>query len=55
MMEDIAQGEIDCVVVKDLSRLGRNAVEVGFYVQHLFPEKGVRFLSVIDDFDTISY
>lgn len=53
MMEDIAQGEIDCVVVKDLSRLGRNAVEVGFYVQHLFPEKGVRFLSVIDDFDTL--
>lgn len=53
MMEDIAQGEINCVVVKDLSRLGRNAIEVELYVQHLFPEKGVRFLSVIDDFDTL--
>lgn len=53
MMEDIGQGKIDCVVVKDLSRLGRDAIEVGFYVQHLFPEKGVRFISVLDNFNTL--
>lgn len=53
MMEDIGQGKIDCVVVKDLSRLGRDAIEVGFYVQHLFPDKGIRFLSILDEFDTL--
>lgn len=53
MMEDIGQEKIDCVVVKDLSRLGRDAIEVGLYVQHLFPEKGIRFLSVLDNFDTL--
>lgn len=53
MMADIEAGKIDCVVVKDLSRLGRDAIEVGFYVQHLFPQKGVRFLSVLDNFDTL--
>lgn len=53
MLADIAQGEIDCVIVKDLSRLGRDAIEVGFYVQHTFPQKGVRFMSVLDDFDTL--
>lgn len=50
MMKDIEQGKIDCVIVKELSRLGRDAIEVGFYVQHLFPEKGVRFISVTDKF-----
>lgn len=53
MLEAIDQGKIDCVIVKDLSRLGRDAVEVGFYVQYLFPQKGVRFLSILDDLDTL--
>lgn len=53
MMTDIADGKINCVIVKDLSRLGRDAIEVGYYVQHLFPQKGVRFISILDIFDTI--
>lgn len=53
MMADIADRKIDCVIVKDLSRLGRDAIEVGYYVQHLFPQKGVRFLSLLEQFDTL--
>lgn len=53
MMTDIADGKIDCVIVKALSRLGRDAIEVGYYVQHLFPQKGVRFLSILEQFDTL--
>ena len=53
MLEDISKGEIDCVIVKDMSRFGRNVIEVGYYLQHYFPRKGVRFISIIDDFDTL--
>lgn len=52
MLDDITCGKIDCVIVKDLSRFGRNAIEAGFYIQRLFPEKGIRFISIIDRFDT---
>lgn len=53
MMQEVNLGNIDCIVVKDLSRLGRDAIEVGFYLQHLLPQKGVRFVSVSDKFDTL--
>lgn len=53
MMADITDGKIDCVIVKDLSRLGRDAIEVGYYVQHLFPQKEIRFISILDTFDTV--
>ncbi|MDE7313874.1 MAG: recombinase family protein [Eubacterium sp.] len=52
LMEDAAAGRIDCIVVKDLSRLGRNYLETGKYLEKAFPVLGVRFVSVTDHFDT---
>lgn len=51
MLEDIEQGKINCVVVKDLSRLGRNAIDSGFYLEKYFPLHHVRFISVNDQYD----
>ena len=52
MMSDVDNGLIDTVVVKDLSRLGRNYIEVGKYIEEIFPEKGIRFIAIGDNFDT---
>ncbi|OOB77096.1 MAG: hypothetical protein BEN18_01910 [Epulopiscium sp. Nuni2H_MBin001] len=53
MMDDIVSGKIDCVVVKDLSRLGREYIETGEYLRKTFPKYGVRFIAVTDNIDTI--
>ncbi len=53
MIQDILAGEINCVIVKDLSRLGRDYITTGYYIEVLFPAHGVRFVSVNDQFDTI--
>jgi len=52
MMKDIQEGKINCVIVKDLSRLGREYIETGRYLQRIFPAYGVRFISVNDNIDT---
>ena len=52
LMQDIRLGDIDCVVVKDLSRFGRNYLEVGLYTEIRFPEMGVRFIAVNDGVDS---
>lgn len=52
MLDDIEKGRIQCVVVKDLSRLGRNSISTGYYVEKHFPLRGVRFIAVNDNFDT---
>ncbi len=52
MMRDIRDGRINCVVVKDLSRLGRNYVEAGNYVERIFPFFEVRFIAVTDGYDS---
>ncbi len=52
MMQDIRDGKINCVIVKDLSRLGRNYVEAGNYIERVFPFLDVRFISVNDGFDS---
>ena len=51
-LADVEAGRIDCVVVKDLSRLGRNTIDTGFYLEKYFPLHGVRFISVNDDYDS---
>lgn len=52
LMADIQAGRINCIVVKDLSRFGRNAVEAGNYLERVFPFLGVRFISVSDSYDS---
>lgn len=52
LMQDIRLGVIDCVVVKDLSRFGRNYLETGNYIEKIFPFLGVRFIAVADGLDT---
>lgn len=52
MMNDIRDRKIDCVIVKDLSRLGRNYLESGEYIEMVFPFFGVRFIAITDKFDT---
>ncbi len=54
MMEDINDGFICCIVVKDLSRLGRNYLEVGKYLEEIFPKKKIRFISINDNYDSIN-
>ena len=54
LLEDLKDGSADCVVVKDLSRFGRNYIETGNYLERVFPFLGVRFVAVTDHFDTIS-
>ena len=52
MMEDIQSGVINCVIVKDLSRLGREYIETGRHLRYTFPAYGVRFISINDCIDT---
>lgn len=52
MMRDIQSGEIDTVITKDLSRLGRNYIDSGTYIERIFPLFHVRYIAVNDDFDT---
>lgn len=52
LMQDIRLGDINCVIVKDLSRFGRNYLEAGNYIEKIFPFLGVRFIAVTDGYDT---
>ena len=52
MLTDAETGVINCVIVKDLSRLGRNAIDTGYYIEKYLPSLGCRFISVNDDFDS---
>ncbi len=52
MLADMKRGEIGCVLVKDLSRLGRNYIEAGDYLEEVFPNFNVRFISINDGYDS---
>ena len=52
MMDSVRNKEINCIIVKDFSRLGRNFIETGKYIEKVFPFMGVRFISVNDHFDS---
>ena len=54
LMDDVRAGKVNCVVVKDLSRLGRNYIETGNYMEKIFPFLGVRFIAVNDGYDSLS-
>ena len=53
MIADIEDGKVNCVVVKDLSRFGRDYIDTGRYLERYVPERGVRFISVTDGIDSM--
>ena len=53
MMHEIRSGKVNCVVVKDLSRFGRNYIEAGNYIERVFPFMGVRFIAINDSYDSL--
>lgn len=55
LLEKIKKGEINCVIVKDFSRFGRNYIELGDYLERIFPFLGVRFISINDHYDSADY
>lgn len=55
MMEKVRSGEINCIIVKDFSRFGRDYIELGDYMERIFPFLGVRFISVNDGYDSNDY
>lgn len=52
MLEEVKAGNIETVIVKDMSRFGRNYLQVGFYTEMVFPDKGVRFIAVNNGIDS---
>ena len=52
MLDDIKAGKTNCVIVKDLSRFGRNYLDAGEYIEKIFPFVGVRFIAINDNFDS---
>ena len=54
MLQDVDYGIVKCIVVKDLSRLGRNFTGVGEYLERTFPAKGVRVIAISDNYDSLN-
>ena len=52
MLSDIEAGHVNCVIVKDLSRLGRNTIDTGYYIEQYFRIRNIRFIAVNENFDT---
>jgi len=52
LIDDIHNGKINCIIVKDLSRFGRNYIDSGMYIETIFPSLGVRLIAINDNFDS---
>jgi DNA invertase Pin-like site-specific DNA recombinase len=52
MMEEIEAGRVDCCICKDLSHLGRNAIDTGYYIEKYFPTHGIRYIAINDNYDS---
>ena len=55
LLELVREGKVNCVIVKDFSRFGRNAIETGYFIERVFPFYRVRFISVDDGFDSLDH
>lgn len=53
MIEDINNNKVNMIITKDLSRLGRDYIKCGYYLEDYFPSKGVRYISILDNIDTL--
>ncbi len=52
MLADMERGKINCCVTKDLSRLGRHAIDTGYYIEKFFPSRNIRYVAVTDNYDS---
>ena len=52
MLADMESGRINCCITKDLSRLGRNAIDSGYYIEKHFPANGIRYVAIMDNYDS---
>jgi len=52
LLDLVRAGNVNCIIVKDFTRFGRNSIEVGYFVEMVFPLYGVRFISINDEFDS---
>ena len=52
LLKDVESDRINCVITKDLSRLGRDYIQCGYYVEQYFPQKKIRYISILDQVDT---
>jgi len=53
MLDDVERGKINCIIVKDLTRFGRNAIDAGYYLEKHLPMLGIRFVAVTDSYDSL--
>lgn len=54
MLKDVKSGKVNCIVVRDLSRFSRNYIDAGKYIEKIFPELGVRFIAINDNYDSLN-
>ena len=55
LLNMVRTGEVQCIIVKDFTRFGRNSIEVGYFLERVFPLYGIRFISINDDYDSDRY
>lgn len=53
MLSDVENGEINCIIVKDFTRFGRNAIDCGYYLEQHLPSLGARFVAITDSYDSL--
>ena len=54
LLKDVEHNLVNCIIVKDLSRLGRNYIDVGEYLERTFPIKGIRVIALLDAYDSLT-
>ena len=53
LMRDLENGKVNTIITKDLSRMGRDYISMGEYIERIFPERGIRYIAINDDIDTL--